>query len=325
MTSAVEKMAYAGAVPWHGLGNPVAHNLSAEAMRKAAGQDYTVSKRALAYADREGKKFIELPKETKKFALVRDSDDKVLSFVGSVYRPVQTSQVFAFFHDFVKEAKMKMETAGSLWGGKYVWCLARVVGQDFELGTGKGQKDEMRNYLLLLAPFEHGKALIMQWTSVRVVCWNTLCMALGASLKGKGHAFRMAHTKDFEVEKEEAKRVLGLIMTQSKEFKDASEFLAKKKITKEKTDKFFLDVLKSEEDAKRTPNMMPKFKAALEHAPGATLVSAKGTWWGALNAVTYVIDHESGKSRDTALKNAWLGALSNVKREALKLALVGAK
>lgn len=313
MTSAVEKMAYANEVPWHGLGNNVKSTLSAEQMRKAAGQDYTVSKRQVYFTD-EHKKQIAIKN---KFALVRDSDDKLLSIVGSVYKPVQTKEVFAFFHDFVAAAKMQMETAGSLWDGKYVWALARVVGQDFAIG----KKDEMRNYLLLCSPFEHGKALIMQYTNVRVVCWNTLSMALGANLMGKGNAFRMPHTKNFEVEKEEAKRVLGLITDQAKQFKEAAAILAKAKITKEQTEKFFLDVLKKSPDAARTPVALPKYKAALEFAPGATLPSAQGTWWGAVNAVTYVVDHEQGRSRDSALKNAWLGNQANVKRRALKLAL----
>ncbi len=319
MTSAVENMAYANEVPWHGLGEKVASTLTAEQMRKAAKQDYTVSKRPVQFTDSKGK-LITVPK---KFLLVRDSDDKVLSSIGSVYKPVQTKQVFEFFHDFVAAAKMKMETAGSLWDGKYVWALARVVGSDYAIGTGK--KDEMRNYLLLCSPFEHGKALIMQYTSVRVVCWNTLTMAIGANLKGKGHSFRMPHTKNFEVEKEEAKRVLGLIKGQAEEFKEAATILAKAKINTAQTEKFFLDVLKKSPDAARTPVVLPKFKAALEHAPGAMLPSAKGTWWGAVNAVTYVVDHELGKTRDTALKNAWLGNHANTKRRALEMALAGVK
>lgn len=320
MTSKVEKMAFAGQLPWHGLGNPVKHTLSAEAMRKASGQDYTVSKRLMHFANLKGDGTI--PCKKKRYMLTRDSDDKELSIVGPVYRPVQTKEVFAFFHDFVVAAQMQMETAGSLDDGKYVWALARVVGQDFAVGSGK--KDEMRNYLLLCSPFEHGKALIMQYTSVRVVCWNTLSMALGANLKGRGNAFRMPHTKNFEVEKEEAKRVLDLITDQGAQFKEAAAFLASKKITEQRTEKFFLDVLKKS-DAIRTPPAMSKYKAALEHAPGAALASSKGTWWGALNAVTYVVNHEQGKSRDTALKNAWLGNQKKLMTNALNLAVEGAK
>lgn len=312
MTDAVENMAYVREVPWHGLGINVKPGMSAEAMRKISKQDYTVSKRPLMFTGKDGASF---PIKGK-FALARDNDDKLLSIVGNVYKPVQTEQVFAFFHDFVKAAKMEIETCGSLWEGKYVWVLARVKQADFAIG----KQDEMRNYLLLCSPFEHGKALIMQWTNVRVVCWNTLCMALGSHLKGKGHAFRMPHTQNFEVQKEEAKRVLGLVMDQSQEFKEAAAFLAKKKITKEQTEQFFLDVIKKK-DPKRTPVALPKFQAALEHAPGSQLITAKGTWWGAVNAVTWVVDHGQGKSRDTALKNAWLGNQATVKRRAISLAL----
>lgn len=312
MTSAVENMAYRNEVPWHGMGNPVSGKMSAEQMRKAAKQDYTVNK-VQQFIDIKGKT-IKVPNV---FALVRSSDNAILSTVGSVYKPVQTDTVFQFFHDFVKEAKMEIETAGSLWNGKYVWVLARVKQADFAI---KG-KDEMRNYLLLCSPFERGKALIMQYTNVRVVCWNTLCMALGHNAKGHNHAFRMPHTKDFKVEKEEAKRVLGLITEQAAEFKEAASFLATKKISEKQTEKFFLDVLKTKTEAKKAPIALPKFKAALEHAPGQQLISAKGTWWGAVNAVTWVIDHETGKDRETALKNAWLGNHAKTKLKALEIAL----
>lgn len=311
MTHAVEKMAFINEVPWHGLGENVRKGLTAESMRKACHQDYTVSKRAVFYAGSKGNVL-----DPNIFALCRDNDDKLLSYVGKVYKPVQTEQVFAFFHAFVKEAQMEIETCGSLWEGKYVWVLARVKNADFAIG----KKDEMRNYLLLLAPFEHGKALIMQWTNVRVVCWNTLCCALGESLRGGANAFRMPHTRDFEVEKEEAKRALGLVMKQSDEFREAAEILSKKKAVKEAVDKYFRHLLNVGEK-QRTPAAIPKYQAALETSPGCDLKTAKGTWWGVLNAVTYVVDHQQGKSRDSALKNAWLGNQSILKRRALHLAL----
>lgn len=320
MSHAVENIAYAGETPWHGLGFPVAANLSAAEMRKAAKQDYHVSKRPMYV--KVGDEYIA---DKKTFQLVRDSDNAFLSAVGTGYRPVQTEQVFDFFHDFVKSAKMRMETAGSLWEGRYVWALARINNSDYVIG----KKDEMRNYLLLCSPFEHGKALIMQYTSVRVVCWNTLTMAVGQSLKGRAHAFRMPHTKDFAVEKETAKKVLGLVTEQSKEFEQAAKLLAKKRVTDAEADKFFLRVLgvdKGElKEGERAPMLMPKFKAARELSPGAQLPSSKGTWWGAVNAVTWTIDHEVGKSRSTALKNAWLGNHADTKRRALEMALVEAK
>ena len=56
-------------------------------------------------------------------------------------------------------------------------------------------------------------------------------------------------------------------------------------------------------------------------APGQQMPSALGTLWGAVNAVTYVVDHELGRNRSTALRNAWLGHTANTKRRAMDLAL----
>lgn len=321
MSHKVENMAYVREVPWHGLGFQMKVGLSAAAMRKAAKQDYTVSKRQMQFPSLDGKTLHDFKDH---YVLTRDSDEKPLSEVGKLYQPVQTETIFQFFHDFVEAGQMEMETAGSLDDGKIVWCLARVKQADFALGKGK---DELHNYLLLCSPFERGKALTMQWTNIRVVCWNTLCMALGSNLGGGKNAYRMAHTRDFKVEQKEAKSVMGLIVDQSKIFAEAAALLAKKKAKADEVELFFQEVLgKTPDDVKaRVPAALPKYRAALEHAPGSQLPTALGTWWGALNAVTWVVDHEQGKQRDSALKNAWLGNQAILKRNALDLALVRAK
>lgn len=323
MAHKVETMAWANEVPWHGLGDMVDGKQTPAQMCKASKTNWTVSKQALYVM--KGGKHVAVPGE---FALMRDSDGTVFDIVGDVYKPVQNEQVFEFFKKFCDAGHMTMETAGSLWGGRYVWVLARI-NKDFAIG----KTDEVRPYLLIMSPHQHGKSLLMQYTAIRVVCWNTLTMAIGASLKGDGQGFRMPHSQAFDVKKEEAEKVLKLMVDQTAEFKQASELLAKKKVTKEKVEQFFIDVLspkktddKSEEkETKRTPVLLPKFRAALEHAPGAQLATAKGTWWGALNAVTYIIDHEVGSDRQTALKGAWLGNHANTKRRALAMAIERAK
>jgi phage/plasmid-like protein (TIGR03299 family) len=215
MTSAVEKMAYAGETPWHGVGHKVTDNLTPDQMAKAAGIDWTVSKRKIMLADGNG----EIPG---RFALCRDTDHKCLSIVGSTYRPVQNPSAMDFFSKFVKAGHMKMETAGSLWEGRYIWGLARI-GKDFSIGKA----DEVRGYVLLCSPHVLGKAMLLQCTPIRVVCWNTLCMALGSSLKGKGNAFRMPHTTEFsDAVKADAELALKLVTEQMVEFKDAATLLS---------------------------------------------------------------------------------------------------
>jgi phage/plasmid-like protein (TIGR03299 family) len=288
---------------------------------KAAGLDWSVVKRKIAF-DANGK-WIDIKNE---FALIRETDNQLLSIVGSVYKPIQNEEVADFFKKFVKAGQMKMETAGSLWNGRYIWCLARV-NYDFKLG--KKHDDEMRSYLLICQPHVIGKAMIIQFTPIRVVCWNTLNYALGTSLKGDTSAFRVMHSQKFDDNiKKQAEESLGLAKHQMDEFKEAVTLLTKKRVSEEQTEKYFCEVLKFDpKDApeKREPLLLPKFRAALTYAPGQQMDSALGTWWGPVNAVTHVIDHEIGRDRSTALRTAWLGPKAVMKRRAVDLAIAGAK
>lgn len=332
MVAAVETMAYAGEVPWHGLGFKVSNDLTPAQMLKAAKLDWTVSKRPTFFQLKSGKH--EPMKD--KFALVRDSDERRLSNVGATYKPIQNEVAFDFFRKFVGAGHMKMETAGSLWDGRYVWALARL-GADFSLG----KKDEVRGYLLLSQPHVLGRAMVIQFTPIRVVCWNTLTYAIGEDLKGKAGAFRLPHATEFtDAVKARAEQALGLATKQMDEFKQAATLLTKKKAQPKAVEQYFCDVLKydpktkqvtakplkkdEEEKASREPRMLPWFRDALDKAPGADLPTAKGTWWGAVNAVTYVIDHEMGRDRSTSLRNAWLGHSAKIKRRAVDLALAEA-
>jgi phage/plasmid-like protein (TIGR03299 family) len=325
MADHVESMAYANAVPWHGLGNKVHNNLSPEAMCKASKTDWEVEKREMFF-----KKNGSYEKVDGSFALTRKSDESVLSVVGATYKPVQNLEGVEFFKKFVVAGKMKMETMGSLWNGRYIWALARL-GHDFTLG----KEDEIDNYLLWFQPHIHGKAMLFQYTAIRVVCWNTLQMAIGASLRGSNtSAFRMPHSTTFNEDvKQKAEEALGLAVKQSDEFHKAATLLSKKRIKEEDVEEYFFEVLqfdpktavKNKDGADRVPRMLPKFQEALNLAPGSQLPTALGTLWGALNAVTYVIDHDEGRDKSTALRNAWLGHKANIKRRALDLALDRAK
>src|SRR4029077_11345802 len=150
-------------------------------------------------------------------------------------------------------------------------------------------------YVLLCSPHILGHALVTQMTPIRVVCWNTLQMALGVGLKGKGDkAFSMPHSMHFDDKtKERAREALGLATAQMDEFKEAATLLAQRKAEPEMVKEFFCNVMKLDEAEEAEPRILQKFQAALE-APdhGALLPSALGTWWGALNAVTRVVDHE---------------------------------
>lgn len=329
MVAAVETMAWTGKVPWHGLGHEVNNNLTPKQMMKAAGCDWKVIKKQLYFDGAKNEKLI-VPG---KFSLCRETDHQHLSIVGPTYKPIQNEVAFDFFSKFVKAGHMTMETAGSLHGGQYIWVLSRI-GKDFAIGKGS-QADEMRGYLLICQPHILGKAMVIQFTPIRVVCWNTLNFALGSNLRGGEGAFRVPHSMEFnDTVKKKAESALGLASDQMDEFKQATLLLTKKKAKADDVEDYFKDVLrvdpkkeraKKKSGEEREPRMLTTMRAALTHSPGANLATAKGTWWGAVNAVTYVVDHEMGRDQSAALRTAWMGQKAAMKRRAVSLALERAK
>lgn len=311
--------------PWYGQGNAVSNDLSVEEMLKAADLDWEVAKRPI-YVKR-GDTYEPI---SNKMELVRTRDDNILSIVGSNWHPVQNREAMDFFDKFVKEGHMKMEAAGSMWGGKYIWALARVD-KDFVVGPKKGG-DEIGNYVLMCSPHLLGKATFLQFCSMRFFCWNTMTFNLGAELKGKSSEFRVPHSMVFdEQSKERAALAMNLAVKQAGEMQEAANKLAKAKAAPEQVEEYFAELLKFDlTDATRLrlkgekvrePLLLPKFREALVAAPGQNAPSAKGTWWGAVNAVTAVMDHQHGRERGTALRTAWLGTGARMKRKALDLAL----
>jgi len=322
MTAAVETMAYAGDLPWHGLGVKVDPNLTPEEMLKAAELDWTVSAREVRAKDDKGR--YSLAGNLR--ALVRDSDQAVLGPCGPRFVPTQNSEVMDFFKRFVDAGDMEMHTAGSLLDGKKIWALASIR-KGFTLPGG----DEVHGFLLLHSPHVWGESLGGKFTSVRVVCNNTLEMAMSG-----GMAFRMPHVRAFDADVQfEAEEALGLAENALADFEQQAELLAAAKYTSDQRDEFIARVFEPqlliEPPTNNDNELLPladcfkrtgkKVLELVETQPGADLKSSKGTYWGLTNAVTYFADHEAGRDRDTALESAWFGSRAKIKAKALETAL----
>jgi phage/plasmid-like protein (TIGR03299 family) len=306
MIDGVAQMAYrtSQGKPWHGLGTPVSDDMTPGEMMKAAGLDWGVQK-VESFIDFNGKRI-----PTGQQSLVRETDGKILTQVGPGWNPVQNAEAFDFFADFVSKGDMVMDTAGSLRDGRIVWALADVR-DGFTLFGG----DEVKGYLLFSNPHQYGKSIDVKFVLTRVVCNNTIAVAL--TEKGQP-SVRVNHRAKFDAER--VKEVLGLSHRKVETFKEAAEFLGSKQYGQGDLEKYFGEIFG--ESTKENKRLSPTAERALEIVetqPGAEF--KQGSFWQMFNAVTYMADHELGRSNDTRLTSAWFGSNAKRKVEALNLAV----
>jgi len=305
MAHEVETMAYAGETPWHGLGKRVIADLTPDQMLKEAGLDWEVDK-IPAYADVRGKSVY-----VGKDALVRSSDGRVLDVVSGDWNPVQNSQAFEFFHDFVMAGDMEMHTAGSLKNGQMVWALAKVK-ESFELFGG----DTVESYLLFSNPHQYGKSIDIRFTPIRVVCNNTLTLSLNSK---SDMMIRLSHRREFDGDL--VKKTMGLAHEKLGTYKEMADFLGKRRATTDKVKEYFGEVfpaLSSKSENVESRAARRAFEV-LETQPGHKF--AEGSWWSAFNATTFLMDHELGHTRESRLASSWYGSNRNRKVLALEKAV----
>ena len=301
------QMAYVGDVPWHGLGTKVPADLTPDQFMTTAGLDWTVEKENMTTTSG-----VVVPG---KQALVRSSDNKVLDVVGTGWNPVQNSEAFEFFNDYVMAGDMEMHTAGSLKGGQMVWALAKTK-ESFELFKG----DVTENYFLFTNPHQFGKSLNIRMTPIRVVCNNTLTLSLS---KQSDQMVTVNHRTAFDADM--VKEQMGIAREKMEQYKSMAEFLGGKRATGENVIQYFNEVFGAPAKEK-VDNVIPftsrNAKMAMEQLetqPGANF--AEGSWWQAFNAVTYMTDHLQGREGDSRLVSAWYGRNRKVKLNALDKAL----
>ena len=298
MAHQVETMAYAGELPWHGLGTEVSNDLTPDQMMVKAGVDWKVHE-AESFVEFNGEKI-----KTGQKALIRETDGKVLTNVGENWHPVQNEQAFDFFNDYVMAGDMEMHTAGSLRGGQYVWALAKVK-ESFDLFGG----DQVDSYMLFSNPHVYGKSIDVRFTPIRVVCNNTLTFALGSQA---ARAVKVGHRMAFDADS--VKVTLGIAHEKFAKYKEMAEFLGNKRYGVVDLIEYYNEVFPNtsrtniNSDVKTFKDLSRNAKLCsdvLESQPGANF--AEGTWWQAFNSVTYVTDHVQGRNADNRLHSQWFG------------------
>ena len=277
-------------------------------MLEAAGLDWTVRK-VPAFAEIGGEKV-----NIGYSALVRDTDDKQLGVVSNDWNIVQNQEAFDFFDEYVRAGDMAMETAGSLKEGTIVWGLARIK-EEFELFGG----DRITSNLLFTNFHKYGFSTDVRFTPIRVVCNNTLTLALRGN---SDKVLKVSHRAKFNADV--VKETLGIATAKLVKYKEAAEFLGSKQAEGEDLIEYFKRVFPKTPGKKldQVNEMSRNAKIALEvlpNQPGAEY--AEGSWWQAFNASTYVVDHIIGRTEDNRLYSSWYGPGRGTKNDALNIAL----
>ena len=343
MAHQLEQMAYVGETPWHGRGNQLTQNQPIEVWAEQAGMDWRIESSNVSYmAQNEKGQSIIMPYEEQR-VLYRSDTHAPLSVVSQRYQEVQPKEILHFYKDLTEQSGFELETAGVLKGGKKFWALART-GQTSAL---KG-KDVSNGYILLATACDGTLATTAQFTSIRVVCNNTLAIALKGQNSGAG-VVKVPHSTKFDAEK--IKQQLGISVRAWEEHMYEMKQLSQRKVTQTEAAAYFdavfnntslsiaeqddsiiqfyrnvathanstVETTKAEPNGRAMSKVMTMFNG---RGRGAELSSAKDTAYGLLCSITEFADHERrAMSQDHRLDSAWFGAGAGLKQRGLEQAL----
>lgn len=313
MSHLVESMAYTGSTPWHGLGQHLSPQQPIATWLTEAGMDWTIEQSDVLF-NVDSSAFHIRPYADSK-VLFRSDSLTPLSVVSNRYKVVQPHEVLNFYKDLVSAGGFELETAGVLKGGKKLWALAKT-GQEAKL---KGN-DRIKAYLLLATSCDGTLCTTAQFTSVRVVCNNTLQMATQQSTG----AVKVPHSTKFDPK--QVKEALGLGFSSWELFMGDLKQLSQRTVSPDEAENYFKTVLEepvSIASGSSSSKVIQRLDALYNGAGmGSELLAASGTAWGLVNAMTeYVDHHRRARTQDNRLDSAWFGQGAQLKQKALTHAL----
>lgn len=275
MSANVESMMYVGETPWHGLGTRVDEAPNSATAIKMAGLDWTVTQENV----RVGRNVVDGYK-----ANVRSSDHSVLGITSNKYEIVQNMDAFAFT-DAMIGAGCKYETAGSLKHGKIIWLLA-LTDQRKILG------DDINQYLTFVNGFDGKTPVKVFDTSTRVVCANTLQLALD----GAKRVWSFEHSTGVQNRIREFQITMANAHNYMDNLEKFAEDLHKKTISQKQLDEILMQVYGDETEfnnQKMKQERISRLKKRLldVYIDTDDLQNHRGNAWGLYNAFADVAGH----------------------------------
>ncbi len=305
MPPAVETMMYAGETPWHRDGKRVPTEVGSDEVDGHAGLDWQVLLKTVQVAGGGA-----IPGFR---AVVRSSDKRTLGIVSDLYQPIQHKTMRQVCDTIIGESGAFYHTAGSLNGGEDVWYLLKLP-TSLKLGN-----DITEDYLLATTNHIGKRKFRVLPTKIRVVCQNTLNMALTA---GAGEGIAISHFGDAEGRIKDAIRVIKANADYTAKFNAVAErmyaFQYKAAHLKELVETLFPTKAPADGEEPAEPHwltMRQRETVSALFTDGKGHDQIAGTAWAALNAVAEWTDWTRGKD-ENRVSNAWFGDGRRMKQKA---------
>ena len=235
--------------------------------------------------------------------------------VGKDYTPLQNRDAFRFFDPIVGQDAAVYHTAGALGQGERVWILAKLPGHI------RVAKDDISEKYLLLSNSHDGKSSVqIKFTPVRVVCQNTLTLALG-----DGQAYRVIHHADIRSKLESAHQMLGLINDRFDEMEETFQAMSRVKMDTNRLSDYLATVYPEVKEAEKM-ELVKRDRSWSEfffdQGRGNRLPGVAGSLWAAFNGVTEWQDHrKSRQNENQRLVSSWYGGSYQTKARAYGIAV----
>lgn len=312
---------------WHGLGTVVEEAPTTEEALQLANMDWNVNQTmGVRGGISNGDTF-----HSDKWVLnVRSDTSEVLGCVSENFSPIQNTELATFCEELSMDSVVKVESAGSLLGGRKVWFLLKT--DTFNVGP---KNDPVTPYILVANAHDGSLSFTGMTTSVRVVCNNTLSWAMS----GSGKVFSYRHTAKLHSRLPAAKIAMRRALVGKQDFVDACKHLRNVTMTRDQVQSFFLDMYAkvvdpivkmdsadrndAEESDRRYNNAISNiFDMSMTFDMEHDVAGA--TYWNAFNATSRWLQNRVRKGGDTQSVNKVMGVAADNTSKAFKLALAAA-
>ncbi len=301
MAHEVETMFSVREVPWHGLGTILHEAPNADEALRLAGLDWTVRQEPVFWGNDLMQEAGQMKKIPAKYANIRSSDDSCLGVVGKNYQILQNSDAFSFTDSLIG-GEVVYETAGSLYQGRKVWMMTKLP-EDEILG------DKIQQYLAFTNTFDGTAPVKAIVTPVRVVCQNTLNMAIN----GASRIWSARHLGDMNSKLSAARDVLGFNELYMENLRAYAEEQVAQKLSKKQADDFIKQLFQGKDEAterslKTLASLEEDLRMRFFNAPD--LENFRFTKWGMLQALTDHASHkEAARKTQTIRENKMVAVL----------------